>query len=162
MSTEEPTVFRTRLHPVVLAGTAGFAAFVVLATTLIIVRNELSTRTIVLLCAASALIVVVSFASPILRWRTSEFAVTTRRLRVRLGIREKVRLEMPLAAVKEVRVERPFVGRVLDYGTVRIVGGGVADVFARVAEPEALRDAISSATRDLVSGRGGARVGRGK
>src|SRR2546428_13575836 len=72
-------VFRTRLHPVIFAGTAAFAAFVLGAVALIVSRNELSPRTVALLWLAGVLVGPGSLLPLYVRWRTSEFAVTDRR-----------------------------------------------------------------------------------
>src|SRR2546428_5161866 len=71
-------VFRTRLHPVIFAGTAAFAAFVLGAVALIVSRNELSPRTVALLWLAGVLVGPGSLLPLYVRWRTSEFAVTDR------------------------------------------------------------------------------------
>src|SRR2546430_4795138 len=75
----EQVVSRTRLHPVIFAGTATFAAFVLGAVALIVSRNELSPRTVALLWLAGVVIGPGSLLPLYVRWRTSEFAVTDRR-----------------------------------------------------------------------------------
>src|SRR2546429_4489898 len=75
----EQVVFRTRLHPVIFAGTATFAAFVLGAVALIVSRNELSPRTVALLWLAGVVIRPRSLLPLYVRWRPSEFAVTDRR-----------------------------------------------------------------------------------
>src|SRR2546426_6252639 len=75
----EQVVFRPRLHPVIFAGTAAFAAFVLGAVALIVSRNELSPRTVALLWLAGVLVGPGSLLPLYVRWQTSEFAVTDRR-----------------------------------------------------------------------------------
>src|SRR5207247_7461362 len=82
----EQVVFRTRLHPVIFAGTATFAAFVLGAVALIVSRNELSPRTVALLWLAGVVIGPGSLLPLYVRWRTSEFAVTDRRGLVKGGL----------------------------------------------------------------------------
>src|SRR2546428_13873113 len=79
-------VFRTRLHPVIFAGTAAFAAFVLGAVALIVSRNELSPRTVALLWLAGVLVGPGSLLPLYGRWRTSGFAVTDRRGRGLAGV----------------------------------------------------------------------------
>ena len=138
----EQVVFRTRLHPIVLGGTAGFAAFVIGSTALIIARNELSPATIRWMCLAAAAIVLVSAAPPVLRWWRSEFAVTNRRLVATVGVWSVQRVEVPAPTADAIGVEQTLGGRWLDYGTVRLGrSGDDVDVFSRVARATALRDA---------------------
>jgi uncharacterized membrane protein YdbT with pleckstrin-like domain len=140
----EEVAFRTRLHPVIFAGTATFAAFVIGATALIIARNELATQTIGLLWLGATVIVLGSFAAPYLRWRTSEFAVTNRRVLVKVGLLSIHTIDLLLPKVEAIAVDQTLAGRLLGYGTLRIVGtGGTVEVFPRVGRPEALREAVA-------------------
>jgi membrane protein YdbS with pleckstrin-like domain len=140
---EEVVVFRTRLHAVVFAGTAGFATFVLGVVALIVARNELASETVRTLWLVGAGVVALTFVSPCLRWRRSEFAVTTRRLVVRVGALARDRFELPLRDVAKVGVERPLAGRLLGYGTLWVVGpDGVLESFPRVAAVEGLRAAV--------------------
>src|SRR5262245_9035692 len=102
----EEIAFRTRLHPVVFAGTVTFAACVFGATALIVARNELAAETVRLLWLAAVGIVAVSFASPYLRWRTSEFAVTNRRVLVKVGLLSVHTVELLLPKVEAIAVDQ--------------------------------------------------------
>ena len=139
----EQVVFRTRLHPVIFAGTATFAAFVLGAVALIVSRNELSPRTVALLWLAGVVIGPGSLLPLYVRWRTSEFAVTDRRVLVKVGLLSVHTLEVLLPKVEAIGVDQTIGGRLLGYGTLRIVGtGGTVEEFARVAHPQALREAV--------------------
>lgn len=149
----ERLVFRTRLHPVVFAGTAAFAAFVVGVTVLIVVRNDLARDTIVWLALAAAGIVALSFVGPLRRWRASEFAVTDRRLVLRPGPRKASVVELPLTDVRHVAVEQSLAGRLLDYGTLRVADAAEEQHFPRVAQAAAFREAALGRTRSASGGR---------
>ena len=147
LAPDEQVVFRTRLHPVVFAGTVGFAAFVTGAVALIVSRNELAAGTIRTLWLAAAAIVLSSFVSPYLRWRTSEFGVTTRRVLVKVGLVSVHTIELLTPKIEAISVDQPLWGRLLGYGTLRIVGtGGTVETFPRVARPDARRDAVQRQT----------------
>jgi hypothetical protein len=95
------------------------------------------------LCLAAAALIVVAAAAPVARWWVSRFAVTTRRLIMRSGPWRRQRHELALPEVAEINVDRPLIGRVLGYGTVRVVDrNGGQEMFPRVAEPEGLREAL--------------------
>jgi uncharacterized membrane protein YdbT with pleckstrin-like domain len=142
---DEQVVFRTRFHPIVLAGTIEFSAFVIGIVALIVVRNELTPDTIRLLWLAAAVVVASGMVSPLLRWRTSTFVVTNRRMlvRTRMGLFSVQAVESPLSSIGEVEVKEPLVGRLLGYGTLRLVDrSGRAEAFRRVAHPQGVRDAL--------------------
>lgn len=143
LTPDETVVFRTRLHPVIFAGTAFFAACVIGIVALIVARNELTPDTVRLLWLAGIVIALGSFFTPVLRWRTSEFAVTTSRVLVKVGLLSVHTLELMLPKVEAITVDQPIAGRLLGYGTLRVVGtGGTVEQFARVARPDALREAV--------------------
>jgi membrane protein YdbS with pleckstrin-like domain len=139
----ERPVFETRLHLVSLGGALVFAAFVAGATALIVARNPLVPATVAQLWLAAVAIIALAAAAPLARWWSSRFSVTTHRLAIRSGGFRTQRIEIPLARLADVSVMRGLLGRLLGYGTVRIVPAGEpAEDFPRVAAPDALRDAI--------------------
>lgn len=147
LAPDERVVFRTRLHPVVFAGTVWFAGFVVGTVALIVARNELAADTIRVLWLAAVVIVVSTFVSPYLRWRSSEFAVTTRRVLVKVGLVSVHTVELRTPEVDAIGVDQPLWGRLLGYGTLRVVGtGGTVETFPRVARPDAFREAVQRQT----------------
>ncbi len=139
----ERPVFETRLHPVSLAGTLVFATCVVGTTALIVSRNPLAPATVAELWLAAVVVVALAAAAPFARWWSSRFSVSTHRLTIRSGGFRAQRIEIPLARLADITVMPGLLGRLLGYGTVRIVPTGEpAEVFPRVAAPDALRDAI--------------------
>ena len=150
--TDEEIVFRTRLHPMVLGSTLGFAAFVVGVVALIVARNELPPPTVARLWAAGGVVILLALAPPLARWWTSEFAVTRRRLLVRVGLLRGPRLAVPIGEIEEIEVEPTFGGRLLGYGTLRVVPArGREEIFPRVAAAQALHDALVQMRRSAGS-----------
>jgi membrane protein YdbS with pleckstrin-like domain len=136
-------VFRTTFHPIVLSGAASLAAVVLGIVALVVHRNPLSAEAVRPLWLAGVAIVVVGAVAPVWRWWRSEFAVTSERLVVRTGVLGRRAIDLPLAKVETIEVQQGLIGRLLGYGTLGIVGGdGTAEAFARVARPDALRDAV--------------------
>jgi membrane protein YdbS with pleckstrin-like domain len=62
---------------------------------------------------------------PVLRWRTTNFVVTNRRVMCRVGVVRRARLNLPLEQVRDVRFEQGAVERLLGCGTLVI--GSTAD-----------------------------------
>src|SRR5262245_20043866 len=143
LESDETVVFRTGLHPVVLAGTLGLAAFVAGVAALIVVRNDLPAATVARLWLAAAVVVVVAFVSPLARWWTFTILLTPRRVRATVRVLRAQTVEVPLKDLGAVSVGQTWVGRLLGYGTVHLLErGGELESFARVARANELRDAI--------------------
>jgi uncharacterized membrane protein YdbT with pleckstrin-like domain len=69
-----------------------------------------------------------------------DFIVTTKRVATRTGILQKNSQETLLEKVETVGVHQDLLGRILNYGTVTVVGtGGSHDVFRRISKPLELR-----------------------
>jgi uncharacterized membrane protein YdbT with pleckstrin-like domain len=80
-------------------------------------------------------------------WRsfTTEIAVTTTRVIYKSGFIRRHTVEMNMDKVESVDVDQSLLGRLLDYGSVRVRGTGASlERLDRVAHPLALRNAITS------------------
>lgn len=76
------------------------------------------------------------FISPIIAVSTSEFAITTKRVIIKVGLISRRTLEMNLTKIETVNVNQSIFGRMLGYGTVSIVGtGGTKESFPRISSP---------------------------
>jgi uncharacterized membrane protein YdbT with pleckstrin-like domain len=68
------------------------------------------------------------FIAPALARWTDEFAITNHRIIIKTGIFSRRTLEM--------NVDQSILGRILGYGTIRIVGtGGTNEVFENISHP---------------------------
>ena len=86
------------------------------------------------------------------RW-TSEFAVTNRRVIIKVGLIARRTVEVNLAKVESVIVDQGVIGRVLGYGTIFVVGtGGTRERFEAIANPLGFRQAVTTATEALQAG----------
>lgn len=61
---------------------------------------------------------------PFLRWLTTEYVFTDRRIIVRSGIISRQGRDMPLAKINDVSFQVPPVGRILNYGRLVIQSAG--------------------------------------
>src|SRR5262245_25361779 len=102
---DERVVFKTRLHPVIFIGAISFAAFAPLAPALIIRHNELPSDTNRMMALVGAAVAVISLVPPLARWYTSEFAVTNRRVLVKVGLLSVHTLELLLGKVEAIGVD---------------------------------------------------------
>ena len=78
------------------------------------------------------------------RWIT-EFAITDRRVISKRGFIMRNTAEMNMDKVESVKVDQSVLGRLLDYGTVTVVGTGQGlEPIKDVASPIAFRNAITA------------------
>jgi uncharacterized membrane protein YdbT with pleckstrin-like domain len=71
--------------------------------------------------AVVALVIVVPFSLvPVLRWRTTHFVVTTRRVLVRSGIISRSGIDIPMSRINTVQFRHTVLERLLGCGTLAI------------------------------------------
>ena len=149
---EERVMFRTGLHPMAFAGALSLALFVALVVVLLIRHNDLPPATEAQIVVVGALVALLGSVPALLRWRHTALFVTDRRLLVRSGTYRQHMLATPLAP-GIVEQESGATGRMLDHGTVTVVGPdgqmiGVAHVarareLVEVARAQARRSATA-------------------
>jgi uncharacterized membrane protein YdbT with pleckstrin-like domain len=76
------------------------------------------------------------FIAPIIDKYTDEFAITNKRVIIKTGLISRKTFEMNHTKIESVNVDQGILGRILGYGTIRIVGsGGTKEVFPRIKSP---------------------------
>lgn len=97
------------------------------------------------------------FLAPLVARATSEFAVTNRRVIIKVGLVSRRTVELNLEKVESIGVEQTILGRIFGYGTIVVVGtGGTKEPFPRIADPMGFRRAVNVATEALRGRTGGA------
>jgi len=82
---------------------------------------------------------------PAVRYFSSEFAVTDKRVLGKLGFIERESKETLLSKVEAIGIDQGVIGRILGFGTVTITGtGGTQEHFPRISEPLEFRRQIQS------------------
>jgi uncharacterized membrane protein YdbT with pleckstrin-like domain len=80
---------------------------------------------------------------PLIDYVTSEFAVTNKRVIMKMGWISRRVLELNLHKIESVNVDQSLLGRLLGYGTITVIGtGGTRETFDRIAHPLAFRKAF--------------------
>jgi uncharacterized membrane protein YdbT with pleckstrin-like domain len=130
----ESVVYRTSLHwiiylmPVILVGFGATLAF----------GQPWPGLT---LLAAGLMLVLASW----IRQISSEFAVTTSRVIVKTGWLSRRTIEINLSRVESIQVDQGLLGRMLNYGTILVIGtGGTKEPFTLIADPLAFRHAVQA------------------
>ncbi len=76
------------------------------------------------------------FIAPMLDRYSDEFAITNKRIIVKTGLISRKTLEMNLSKIESVNVDQSVLGRLLGYGTIRIIGtGGTREEFPNISNP---------------------------
>lgn len=92
---------------------------------------------VILICLV---VTIFSGISAFIRYTTSEYGITNKRVLIKTGWIRRNSLELFLDKVEGIYVDQSIPGRILDYGTLRAVGtGGTQDPFFYVPHPLVFR-----------------------
>ena len=95
---------------------------------------------------ALALVAVVLLVKEWCQWWITEIAVTNRRVIYKRGLIRLQTNEMNMDKVESVQVNQSILGRMFDFGTVRILGTGEGfEALQTIAGPIKLRNSITGA-----------------
>ncbi len=87
-------------------------------------------------------ILTLTIAAWMIRW-LSEFVITNRRVVIKTGFIARKTFEMNLSKIETVNVEQTVMGRILNFGSITIIGtGGTKETFHNIARPMAFRKAF--------------------
>jgi uncharacterized membrane protein YdbT with pleckstrin-like domain len=105
--------------------------------------------------AAVALLALILAVGPAIRYATSEYAVTDKRVLARVGVLERRSLETLLSKIEAIGVEQDLPGRMLGYGTITVTGtGGTQERLERIAAPLEFRRQVQAQIVELEERRG--------
>jgi hypothetical protein len=138
----ETVTFRTRLH---------WRLYVPSVLAEVLVMLPIAIALIVYHYAIWAVLPPAIGAIPVLaahfRRRGSEFAVTNKRVMIKLGVTSTRSLELLLSKVEGIAVNQDMGGKVFGYGDIVVTGsGGTRETFAGIQRPLEFRRAIQAAT----------------
>ena len=87
------------------------------------------------------------FIGPLIDRASSEFAITDRRVIMKVGLISRRTLEMNLSKIESVTVDQGVWGRMLGYGSVTVIGtGGTRETFAFISQPMEFRRQFQQTT----------------
>lgn len=94
------------------------------------------------------------FFQALIMYYTSEYGVTTKRVMMKVGLIRRRSLEILIEKVEGISVDQSIVGRLLNYGTITIIGtGGTRDSFLFIPNPMRFRKTVQQQIDDLESAR---------
>ena len=133
----ETVVYRTRLHWIIFGWPVVFLVVACVAFGL-----RLSHTGEGLLALALLL-----FVAKYLLYVASEFAVTTKRVIIKVGFLERRTLELMLSKVEAIAVTQNLIGQLFGCGTIMVTGtGGTREPFAHIRAPLEFRRAVQTAS----------------
>lgn len=129
----EEIIYRARLHPIVYAPAITLCGVGLIVLILSVVSNA----PVGILLGAVALFLAAFFGlSAYIDVSTSEFAVTNRRVLIKIGWLRRKSLELLLPKVEGIAVDQSLLGRMLNFGTIGVRGtGGSREPFPNISEP---------------------------
>ena len=72
--------------------------------------------------------------APLIARAASEFAITNKRIIIKVGLISRHTLEMNLSKVESVIVDQGIWGRIIGYGSITVIGtGGTNEPFTHIA-----------------------------
>jgi uncharacterized membrane protein YdbT with pleckstrin-like domain len=140
----ESVVFRTRLHWIVFLWPIVF----LIATVVLFYFAFFSSHS-GLLYAAEGLLVftIILFLAKYVVYRASEFAVTNKRVIVKIGVMQRRTLELLLTKVEAISVTQSILGQMFGCGTILVTGtGGTKEAFDNISSPLEFRRAVQAAS----------------
>ena len=138
----EQVMYRTHRHWVIFATPLVFlliGLLILLVTAALSFNGEINSDTAWVLILIAGLAGIIALVVAIPAWverRTSEFAVTNKRVIVKIGWIRRRSDETLLTKIEGIEVIQGIWARMLNYGTIIITGtGGSREPFTRIAAP---------------------------
>lgn len=137
----EAILYRARLHRSLY--TVSFVFGVMALVAVIFAVGQPSVWWVAL---ALGVVTALTFVSAWFRSSSSEFAVTDKRVIIKVGLVRRRTLETMLGKVEGVGVDQSLTGRMLGFGTIVVTGtGGTKEEFDRIANPLEFRRQVQAA-----------------
>jgi uncharacterized membrane protein YdbT with pleckstrin-like domain len=127
LTEDEHLVLRLHPHWKTLIGPLSVAVLVVavaLIAEVLIPSGSASAIVRLVVAAVAILAVMLWLIVPVLRWRTTTYELTTRRMRVRSGIVTRHGRDIPLARINDVSFEKGLLDRLLGSGRLVVESAG--------------------------------------
>ena len=146
----ETVLYRARLHRSLYSTFFAFGALTLITAAVATLQPPFWWAVLVL-----GIISAVAFVSAWVRSASSEFAVTDKRVIIKVGWIRRRTLETMLAKVEGVGVDQSLSGRMLGFGTITVTGtGGTREEFDRIADPLEFRRQVQAAISTAEQARG--------
>jgi len=144
---DEKIMLKAQVHWAVFIAPVMVIGMILLLSILILAESAGSNYISILFCGVLVLFIIglMPTISSAIIYFTTEFALTDRRIIAKTGLLRQRSLELMLSKVESIGVNQPLVGRLLNYGTITVIGtGGTREPFLNIAAPMSLRQCINA------------------
>lgn len=132
--------YRAHLHKILFVPSFLVAALALLAALISFAGTDIWP-----VAAGLGVVALGMFLWELILYTGSEFAVTDRRVIIKVGWIQRRTLETMLGKVEALGVEQGLLGRLLGYGTITVTGtGGTQETFDRIASPLEFRKRVQA------------------
>jgi len=143
----ERVVYRTRLYWLLFLGPIALLAFLSVPVVWLLATGNWNN-----LAWLPLLATVLVLLGAIVKWQTSDFAVTNKRVVMKVGVFSTRSIELLLSKVEAIAVHQSVLGRIFSYGDIVLTGsGGTHESFSNIQSPLTFRRAVQSVTDATVS-----------
>jgi uncharacterized membrane protein YdbT with pleckstrin-like domain len=140
--TGERIVYRTRLYWLLFLGPIALLAFLTVPILWLIATQNWNN-----LAWLPIAIVALIMLGAVVRWLTSDFAVTNKRVVMKVGVFSTRSIELLLSKIEAIAVHQSILGRIFSYGDILLTGsGGTHESFSNIQSPLTFRRAVQSVT----------------
>ena len=138
----EEIVYRTRLHWLLFMGPVLLTVLVFLPLAWLASRSSVA-----YLAAVPVVLGLLVMVAAFIRRQSSDFAVTNKRVMMKVGVLRTRSIELLLGKIEAIAVDQGVLGRIFGYGDIVLTGsGGTREPFAGIQSPLAFRRAVQSVT----------------
>jgi len=138
----ESVVFRTRLHWLLFLGPVLFTVIILLPIAWFLSTGTWSGYAWIPLAFGLFLLL-----TTLVKRLSSDFAVTNKRIMMKVGVFRTRSIEILLSKVEAIAVDQSLLGRIFGYGDIAVTGsGGTRETFAQIQAPLEFRRAVQSVT----------------
>jgi len=136
----ERVVHTAHLHKIIYAAPVLFAVAMLIGAYMVFSNEQSGLIALALFIIACAVLL-----GAWISYSSSEFAVTDKRVIIKVGWIKRRTLETMLAKVEGIGVDQGILGRMLDYGTLTVTGtGGTKEPFPNIADPLEFRRQVQA------------------
>jgi uncharacterized membrane protein YdbT with pleckstrin-like domain len=136
----EKIVFRTRLHWLMFMGPVLITVLILLPLAWLLAGTAWSA-----LAWGPVALGALLLAAAFVRQQSSDFAVTNKRVMMKVGVLRTRSIELLLGKIEAIAVDQSLMGRLFGYGDIVVTGsGGTREPFSGIRGPLDFRRAVQS------------------
>lgn len=140
----EVIIYRANMHWIIFLNTILYLLLSLITCVFSFKQTE-GSQLLLAIILLGLLFALISGISSFIRYKTSEFAITNKRVLIKIGFIQRHSLEVLLTKVEGIGVNQSILGRILGYGTIIVTGtGGTKETFDRIASPLEFRSQVQA------------------